>query len=522
MTHQEAVSRRRLLMGGAAAAAGAAAGRLLTPGEARASESAPVSLGAICTIKDSDAGTLVFQVRTDAPANVRIRSDAVSEAARFSPWVGTLSTTEPSKPNTHEAEIAFPAAALPGVPGGHTFQVEVAPPGRTAPTLVDPARYTVEERPRKGASSAFTVAVGSCIDVLFPSLAEFDLNDHTNDVSIPALQRVTDPACYGPFGLPKAYFHLGDFGYPDASGQVAQQYWDDFVARKIGYRSALQWVKGHADFRQVATRMPVFVLPDDHDYGQDGAYRGPSTEPAVPPGYIPGKGPYAVYAAVAFQDVLPMYPFAGQLTQPPNRVISIGEVDFFLLDNRKLSDPQGIDPTYWENHQWYSLLGSIQRDWLKNSLRASVAKIKVVLAPQTFHFYWSGGERKDVLNWVANNGVTGRILLMTGDKHCQGHFEWRTAAGPKVDEIMCSPIRNNSPSPISSAQIGRDDDYTFGLDPAWAFTRLFPTGDTAPLSPAPVSQVAAFIDLDTAGDTEVVTVRMVKGDGSLLYRRTLT
>ena len=518
------VSRRRLLKGGMMVAVGAALGRRLGQQEAQASSTAPASLGALFTIKNGDAGTFVFKVRTDAPANVRVRSYHTSggpETSIFSPWVGTLSATDPSKPRTHEAEIEFPSAAIPGVVGGHTFEVAVAPPDLTSPVILDATKYTVREQPAQGQPAAFSVAFGSCMNVLYPQLPKFVRNDHTTDVPVPALRRVVDPASWGPYGLPQAYFHLGDFGYPDASAPVVKQYEDDVAAGKIGFRSAFQWVKGHAEFKAVATQMPTFVVPDDHDYGQDGAYRGPGTSPPVPPGYA-GKGPYKPYAAVAFQDVLPMYPFGSELTQPPNRVVSIGEIDFFLLDNRKFSDPQLSDPAYWENQKWYSLLGSTQRSWLKSSLKASTAKVKVVLAPQTFHYYWSAGERKDILNWIANNGVTGRILLLTGDKHCQGHFEWRTPGGPKVDEVMCSPIRNARLSPVTPGQVGRDANYSYGLNPKWTFTRYFPTGTAAPLSPAPVGEVVGFLHVDTTGPAEVVRVRLVQGDGTILYRRTLS
>lgn len=49
-----------------------------------------------------------------------------------------------------------------------------------------------------------------------------------------------------------------------------------------------------------------------------------------------------------------------------------------------------------------------------------------------------------------------------------------------------------------------------------------PYGERGAAEPAPVTEVAGFVDIDTTGATSVVTVRMLRGNGSVLYRRRLT
>jgi hypothetical protein len=303
---------------------------------AQASVAAPISMGAMFTIKDDGgSGVPVAKVRLDAPGRVQIRAYPTSVGVTGkidSVWVDTISMDKPAYPNTHYAEIPLPAGTgTAGIAGGWTFKVRVRPPAGTTVTT-DPTDYSWLDRPAKGAHAKFTFAVGSCMSNGFPSWAQYNTWLTTGarsgvDSPIPALQEVTDSSL-GPYGQAIAYMHLGDMGYPDNALNVAQQYKDDLTpgAQKIGYLNAANWTMNNPDVVNVFQNMPVFTAPDDHDYGSTGAFRSYGFGNPIPADATFGNGQvaYKAFAAQVFEDTQPLQPFGGVGTERPNQSNATG------------------------------------------------------------------------------------------------------------------------------------------------------------------------------------------------------
>jgi len=528
-------TRRQVLTSAGLAVAGVAVGTK----KASALSTNPISLGAMFKLIDNAAGTLVFQVRTDAPAYVRVGSDPAGMPSRLSAWTPTLSMSDPTgHPNTHEAQVTFAGCQLPGEAG--SFVIHVSSNSTGSPLTTDPGRYTAPARPGVGSPSRFAFLAGSCQNTDYPTLREFQADNatltsataHSRDKGWPVFTQALTPGNWTTAGQPLEFFHIGDWGYPDATTAVAQEYEDTTL---IGYKSANQWVKRHQQLRPLLQSMPVTALMDDHDYGQDGAYRGSTTTPVVPSGYLPAKGPYKDFAALAFQDTLPDYPFVSEGTQPPNRVQYVGQVAFLTLDNRKWADPEASNPSYWQNVAYWSTVGGgsggfdagSQMAWLTNQIAAAQAggsKVITILSPRTFHLYYSRPERKALMNWLTAHAIATRLLWVTGDKHCQGHFQWVDhTSGLKMDEVLVCPLhqRTGSLSPFTTGQLAKDDDYTrtpTHLTDAWTFARKWPLGNPPP---GPVAEVIGYFDVDTTGASPVIIFKMITGTGATLYSATI-
>jgi alkaline phosphatase D len=157
------------------------------------------------------------------------------------------------------------------------------------------------------------------------------------------------------------------------------------------------------------------------------------------------------------------------------RQFSWAGVDFFILDTRRFRSEQtitdGPDKT---------MLGSAQKSWLKERLKASVAPFKFIITSVPFHGNavdtWGSyrTERDEIAGFIRSEKIRGTIFL-TGDYHLA-----RDLSNSKTGlrEYMAGPIAsftNYQFSPESrdrNEKLGKfhyGDGYNFGLwwvDPA--------------------------------------------------------
>jgi hypothetical protein len=255
---------------------------------------------------------------------------------------------------------------------------------------------------------------------------------------------------------------LGDLGYQDdpVFHPYAQTY-DRYVTL---FRRILR----RRDVERLTGAMPLFAVQDDHDYGQDDAWRD-----TVKP-----------YAAQAYADVIPGARWPGS----DYRRWSVGQADFFLTDNRRYRDPP--NPPF-ENGAYRSVLGSEQRRWLLDGLASSSAAVKVVFIPMTMTWYWSDGERNAVLASIADR-VSGTVVFCSGDKHAGAFIRH----ADRVWELMASPLEN----PTKHKTPGK---------PGVVWTE----NGTGPA----LWNVVGLVDVDTAS-ANTVTLRLLREDGQELHR----
>jgi PhoD-like phosphatase len=371
---------------------------------------------------------LVASVRATGPARIKLRAwpSANPSAIVESPWYSTN--------GANAAEIALTKAATPQT--AWSWQGIVQEPRGKGSPVADVVR-TLPARPAPGTPSSFTFAFGSCA---------------TLGGTVPSLRVAR--------GLGPLFFAMiGDMGYPDKLAS-SQDY--------NGYVSLFRSFLAHPDAVPLLASTPLYCMQDDHDYGVDDCWADTVQE----------------FAGLAYADLMP-----GVAWPDPNyRRWSIGEAEFFLLDNRRYKDnPAGP----YENGKYVSVIRSTQRKWLLDGLSASRARVKFVFTPMTWTWYWGSGERNEVLTSI-NNTVSGPVIFLSGDRHAGAFARFPN----RVWELLACPLKNSvkATTPTRTGVIWTENGTGVGL-----------------------YNVLGVVDVDTRL-AQRVTLRLVREDGVELHR----
>jgi PhoD-like phosphatase len=392
------------------------------------------ALGATGPVPDLGLATmldgLLATVRATGPARIRIRAwpSANPSAQIVTGWELTNAA--------NAATVSVPGAASDGRKWSWQGDVQ----DRTGTTTVaSTAVHTVPGRSVSGPSS-FTFAFGCCMVQSKP---------------IPALRVARSLS-------PNFFANIGDMGYKD--NPVAYPNTQNYG----GYVDLFRKLLKHQDFAPLLAETPFYGMQDDHDYGKDGCDR------------------YTVksYAAQAYADLIP----GATWPAPAYRRWSIGDVAFFLTDNRRDKDPKSGP---YQNGAYMSVLGATQRQWLLSGLAASPARVKFVFIPMTMAWYWSNGERRTVREYI-NDHVSGTVIFLSGDKHAGGFVHWPN----RTWELLAGPLQNPVKHPTPS---------TWGV--IWTENG---TGRA-------LYNVVGVVDVDTA-NAKTVTLRLLREDGVELHR----
>ncbi len=190
-------------------------------------------------------------------------------------------------------------------------------------------------------------------------------------------------------------------------------------------RDAYRGQRQSAGFRDATRRLPTYGIWDDHDFGpndSDGtlgmkeeAFRAFREHWANPAYGEPGNpGVYFTFTR--------------------------GDVDFFLTDGRYYRDPNTQT-----NNPAKTMLGRPQVEWLKRSLKASRATVKVLAAGGEWQTHgtpdsWTSftRERDEMLNFIREQGITG-VILISGDRHFTAAYQVQK----RFIEVTSGPIGGN-------------------------------------------------------------------------------
>jgi alkaline phosphatase D len=254
---------------------------------------------------------------------------------------------------------------------------------------------------------------------------------------------------------PDFFLHLGDIIYADHPKK-------SFRPSVSHYRSKHAANRKDRDLQNFLARYVTYAIWDDHETEDNCNILNPHMEDALTVfrEYWPCK---AVDAAALYRQ----FTWAG--------------IDFFILDTRRFRSqqqlPDGADKT---------MLGTAQKSWFKDRLKASTAPFKFIITSVPFH---GGGadtwgsyasERGEITRFIRNEKISGAILL-TGDYHLAR--DW-TNAKTRLREYMAGPIASFTHyqhNPNARARYEKagafhyGDGYNFGLwriDPAAGKARL--------------------------------------------------
>lgn len=209
------------------------------------------------------------------------------------------------------------------------------------------------------------------------------------------------------------------------------------------------------EFRRLVSSTPIYAIWDDHDAAMDDVWLGPyKDKPAW-------KMPQLDLFRRQWNN-----PAYGTPEWPGCWFnFSIGPVEFFMLDCRFYrTNPYMKHPT---------MLGPVQKAWLKDKLRQSKAQFKVLASSVTWTFLskgdakdtWNGfrEERKEIFDLLAENKING-VILLAADRHRSEAWRDDRPNGYPLYEFESSRLTNQHVhNLVPGTLFGYNNKQSFGL-----------------------------------------------------------
>ena len=342
----------------------------------------------------ADMATMTLWLQTERAARVAVDLHADDEAAKRRRIEGTT-----------RAEDDFALhVRLTGLEPGTRYRYQVLVDGRPAGepgTFATQPLWQYRTEPPE-----LAIAFGSCAY----------LNDRFSRPGPPW------GGDYGIFDViaaraPDLMLWLGDNVY------FREPEWTSSEAMSARYRA----YRAMPELRKLARASSHLAIWDDHDFGpndSDGSFtlKGAALETFKRYWANPSYG-------------LPGVPGVFGMA-------TLGDVDFFLLDNRFHRYPNRYPPVPEK-----AMFGAAQLKWLKQALIASRATFKVVAAGGQFWnranryeaFFNYPGEQKALADWLLEQKIPG-VLFLSGDRHLGGLWRIERPGAYPLYEFTSSPL----------------------------------------------------------------------------------
>jgi alkaline phosphatase D len=219
---------------------------------------------------------------------------------------------------------------------------------------------------------------------------------------------------------PHAFLFLGDNLYQDKPTHRNLQ-------RVYYYRRQMR-----PEFVRLSSSTACYAIWDDHDFGAND----------VSGGLDPFKPTWKVPVWKVFKENWPNPYFGGGEKQPGCWFdFSVGDIDFFMTDGR-----------YYRDFKKGTMLGPVQKKWLKEKLRASTATFKVIAsgtlwtetADKGGKDSWWGvpEEREEIFSLIEQEKING-VFLLSADRHRTDVYRIKRPDGYDLYEFETSKLTNN-------------------------------------------------------------------------------
>jgi alkaline phosphatase D len=171
-------------------------------------------------------------------------------------------------------------------------------------------------------------------------------------------------------------------------------------------KTMYDWVRS-ADFVALTRKMPFFYAWDDHDFGANNSN---------------GHAGFKAYSVQVYKEYVP-----ANLVNPEAGIwqkFQAGQAEFFLMDDRtqrsRDNDPDGPDKSQLDTFR----IPNGQKQWLKDSLRASTAVWKIIVSPSVWNptltkddsWFSFRTEQKELLDFFDANKIQ-NVVMLSGDVH---------------------------------------------------------------------------------------------------------
>ncbi len=289
---------------------------------------------------------------------------------------------------------------------------------------VETKTYLFKTFPQKGQASEFTIAFGG--GSAYFTEYEFMFNQIAHH-------------------QPLSFLQLGDNVYiDDPTRPQVQQY--------CYYRR-----QSSPPYRALVASTNIAAIWDDHDFGDDDCHGGLLKD------FPLWKRP----TLEVFRNNWCNPYYGGGDTDPGVYFdFSIGDVDFFLLDCRYYR-------TSPKTKTEKSMLGSVQKAWLKKKLSESKATFKVIATSVPFSTGvkpgskdpWDGypKEREELFSFIESNKIEG-VFLISADRHRSDAWKTERKEGYDLYEFQSSRLTNiHVHRVLKNSIFGFNKDRSFGL-----------------------------------------------------------
>ncbi|MCB9260579.1 MAG: alkaline phosphatase D family protein [Ignavibacteriales bacterium] len=207
-------------------------------------------------------------------------------------------------------------------------------------------------------------------------------------------------------------------------------------------------------FRELVDNVPTFSIWDDHDAAINDVWLGPYIDK---PNW---KLPMLKHFERNWNN-----PSYGTKDAPGCFYkFSISDVDFFMMDCR----------FYRTNpfKEGQTMIGPIQKEWLKSSILESKAKFKVIASSVPWsegakpgsHDTWDGyvNEREEIFQFIEENKIDG-IILLSADRHRSDAWKIERENGYDFYEFTSSKLTNmHTHKLMPKALFGYNEKCSFG------------------------------------------------------------
>ncbi|MFP4173857.1 MAG: alkaline phosphatase D family protein [Candidatus Hydrogenedentota bacterium] len=392
-----------------------------------------------------------FWVRTAQEAEVRVE---------VTPKNGEGGTVEPVTGRTLASQDYTGVVRVEGLNPGTAYTYQLAIDGEEVP--VDGAAFRTY--PSQGTPSRFRVAFGGGAgyapehERMWTTIKERD---------------------------PLAFLTMGDNVYiDDPEHSLTQRY--------CYYRR-----QSTPEWRDLVAGRGVYAIWDDHDFGLDDSYGGPEID------HFPWKRP----VWHVFQQNWNNPAYGGGHTQPGSWFdFYIGDVHFIMLDGRYYREETARHGA--EDVENPSMLGPVQRAWLKETLKDSRGVFKVVASSVPWARGTKGGppagldtwdgydeEREAIFDFLYEHDISG-VVLISADRHRSDARRVSREDGYDLYDFMSSQLTNYHTHGLMEDAPG----WIFGYNEKNAFALL--DFDTTAEDPALTFEIVT-IDDETIWDMEL-------------------
>ena len=229
---------------------------------------------------------------------------------------------------------------------------------------------------------------------------------------------------------PTAFLFLGDNLYIDKPTHRN-------VQRLYYYRRQLR-----PEYRRLTATTAIYAVWDDHDFGTDDCSGG--LDPLKPAWKVP-------VWKVFKQNWNNAYYGGGENRPGCWFDFSIGDVDFFMVDNR-----------YYRSFKDGTMLGPDQKEWLLAKLRQSKATFKVIASGTLWTEHADKGgkdswwgvkeEREEIFDVIDEEKING-VILLSADRHRTDVYKVVRPNGYDFYEFETSKLTNDHTHPTKEKAI---------------------------------------------------------------------